>query len=111
MAAIYVYTNISFATNGNRLKLERGGDIYEIYCSVFGRKFGKSAAVFFDYFSALFCYMSFVVMCGGASSTAAQQWGMPAWAGAVILTVLVICTAMFGLDGILKLSARSDRLL
>ena len=24
-AAIYVYTNISFATNGNRLKLERGG--------------------------------------------------------------------------------------
>lgn len=27
VAAIYVYTNISFATNGNRLKLERGGDI------------------------------------------------------------------------------------
>ena len=49
-AAIYVYTNISFATNGNRLKLERGGDIYETYCGVFGKKFGKIASVFFDYF-------------------------------------------------------------
>lgn len=101
-AAIYVYTNISFATNGNRLKLERGGEIYETYCGVFGKRFGKVAAVFFDYFSALFCYMSFVVMCGGASSTVSQQWGLPAGVGAVVLTVLVIVTTVFGLDGILK---------
>ena len=31
-AVIYIYTNISFATNGNRLKLNRGGDIYKAYC-------------------------------------------------------------------------------
>lgn len=101
-AAIYVYTNISFATNGNRLKLERGGDIYEIYCGVFGKKFGKVASVFFDYFSALFCYMSFVVMCGGASSTVAQQWGLPVGVGAVVLAILVILTTVLGLNGILK---------
>ena len=101
-AAIYVYTNISFATNGNRLKLERGGDIYETYCGVFGKKFGKVASVFFDYFSALFCYMSFVVMCGGASSTVAQQWGLPVGVGAVVLTILVILTTVLGLNGILK---------
>ena len=64
-ASIYVYTNISFATNGNRLKLERGGKIYEVYCGIIGKKFGKIASAFFDYFSALFCYMSFVVMCVG----------------------------------------------
>ena len=29
-AAIYIYTNISFATNGNRLNLVRGGDIYAV---------------------------------------------------------------------------------
>lgn len=102
VAIIYVYTNISFATNGNRLGLKRGGDIYETYCSVFGKKFGKAASVFFDYFSALFCYMSFVVMCGGASSTVAQQWGLPSGVGAVALTMLVIITVIFGLDGILK---------
>ena len=101
-ALIYVYTNISFATNGNRLALVRGGDIYETYCGVFGKKFGKVTSVFFDYFSALFCYMSFVVMCGGASSTMTQQWGLPIGVGAILLTVLVISTVIFGLDGILK---------
>lgn len=101
-AAIYVYTNISFATNGNRLNITRGGDIYGTYCGVFGKKFGKIAAIFFDYFSSLFCYMSFVVMCGGASSTAKQQWGLPAWVGAVVLTLLVIATVIFGLNGIVK---------
>lgn len=102
VAVIYVYTNLSFATNGNRLNLTRGGDIYETYCGVFGKKFGKIASIFFDYFSAIFCYMSFVVMCGGASSTITQQWGLPSGVGAVILTIAVICTVIFGLDGILN---------
>lgn len=101
-ATIYLYTNFSFATNGHRLSITRGGEIYGVYCGVFGKKFGKAAAVFFDYFSALFCYMSFVVMCGGASSTAAQQWGLPNGVGAVILATIVIITVVFGLDGILK---------
>lgn len=105
-SAIYVYTNISFATNGNRLGLERGGEIYGTYCSSFGKKFGKVASVFFDYFSAIFCYMSFVVMCGGASSTVTQQWGLPSETGAVILTILVVCTVVFGLTGILKTLSR-----
>lgn len=101
-AAIYVYTNISFATNGNRLNIIRGGDIYGTYCGVIGEKFGKIASIFFDYFSAFFCYMSFVVMCGGASSTAKQQWGLPSWVGAVVLTILVVATVIFGLNGIVK---------
>ena len=60
-AAIYIYTDLSFATNGNRLKLKRGGDIYTHYC-------GKYIGNFFDYFSALFCYACFIVMCGGANA-------------------------------------------
>ena len=101
-AAIYVYTNISFATNGKRLQLSRGGDIYGVYCSCFGEKLGKIVTIFFDWFSALFCYMSFVVMCGGANSTVSQQWGMPNGIGAVALTILVVATAVFGLDGIVN---------
>lgn len=101
-AIIYIYTNLSFATNGNRLGLERGGEIYRVYCSCFGDKFGKYASIFFDIFSAFFCYMSFVVMCGGANSTLTQQWGLPKGTGAVGLTILVVCTVIFGLDGILN---------
>ena len=94
-ALIYVYTNISFVNNGNRLKLKNGGDIYEVYC-------GKWIGKFFNYFSALFCYMSFVVMCGGANSTAMEQWGFPNGMGAIILAVLVVLTAIAGLNGIVK---------
>lgn len=101
-AIIYIYTNISFATNGNRLQLSRGGDIYEVYCSCFGKRFGKIASVFLDWFSALFCYMSFVVMCGGANSTLSQQWGVTKGIGAVALTILVVITVIFGLNGIVN---------
>ncbi len=94
-ALIYVYTNLSFTFNGNRAKLEKGGDIYKVYC-------GKYVGAFFDIFSAIFCYMSFIVMCGGANSTATEQWGLPNGVGAAILTAAVVITAVFGLDGILN---------
>ena len=41
-------------------------------------------------------------MCGGANATAAQQWGLPNGVGAVILTVFVIATVIFGLDGVIE---------
>ena len=94
-ALIYVYTNISFASNGNRLQLDRGGDIYKHYC-------GKYIGTAYDYFSAFFCYMCYIVMCGGANSTMMQQWGLPNGVGAVVLTIAVIATAIFGLKGILS---------
>lgn len=94
-ALIYVYTNLSFATNGNRLKLLNGGDIYRVYC-------GKFIGTFFECFSAFFCYMCFIVMCGGANSTAMQQWGLPNGVGAVILAVAAVGTVILGLNGILK---------
>ena len=46
--------------------------------------------------------MSFVVMCGGANSTLTQQWGAPFGTGAILLTVLVVATVIFGLEGIIK---------
>lgn len=94
-AAIYLYTNWSFAVNGHREKLLRGGDIYTVYC-------GKWIGKFFDYFSTFFCYMCFIVMCGGANSTAMEQWNMPNGMGAVILAVAVIATVYFGLNSMLK---------
>lgn len=92
-AIIFTYTCISFVVNSNRTTLLRGGDIYRVYC---GHRIGN----FFDYFAAFFCYMSFIVMCGGASSTVAQQWGIPNALGAIILATVVVLTVLFGLDKI-----------
>lgn len=99
---IYIYTNLSFTINGNRLRLLRGGEIYEIYCRVLGKQLGKIVSTFFDYFSAFFCFMSYVVMCGGANSTLTQQWGFPYGSGAIGLSILVVLTVIYGLQGIIK---------
>lgn len=94
-AVIYIYTNVSFVNNGHRLNLKKGGDIYAVYC-------GKYIGNLFNYFSAIFCYMSFVVMCGGANSTAMEQWNLPNGIGAVLLTLFVVGTVVLGLKGIVK---------
>lgn len=36
-AVIYLYTNLSFCTNGAKNEIKRGGDIYKVYC---GHKIG-----------------------------------------------------------------------
>ncbi len=94
-ALVFAYTNISFTSNANRHKIEHGNDIYLIYG-------GKYIGRFFDFFAAFFCYMCFIVMCGGANSTATQQWGLPRGLGAILLTVAVVATGIFGLKGILN---------
>lgn len=94
-AVIYLYTNLSFCTNGAKNKIKRGGDIYKVYC---GHKIG----FFYDWFAAFFCYMSFIVMLGGANSTAMQQWGLPNGVGAILLAVVAVATVVYGLEGIIK---------
>ena len=94
-AVIFIYTNLSFIMNGSIYKLEKGTDVYNIYC-------GKYIGKFFDFWSVLFCYMSFWVMCGGASSTATQQFGAPTGVGTIILVVAVVATVVFGLDGVVN---------
>ena len=53
-----------------------------------------------DYYSTIFCYMSFFVMVGGAASTLNQQYGLPSWAGGVLLTALAIFTVVGGLNSL-----------
>lgn len=100
LAIIYLYTNFSFATVGSRVHIERGGDIYQHYC-------GKYIGMFFDWFCAIYCYICFFVMCGGANSTIRELFGyfgidVPVGLGAIIITIAVISTVIFGLDGIVN---------
>lgn len=94
-AIIYVYTNLSFATNGNKLHIEHGGDIYRVYC-------GNRIGTFYDYFAAFFCYMCFIVKVSSANSVATELWGLPNGVGGAVLTVAVVATAVFGLNGIIN---------
>ncbi len=92
-AVAFLYYNFNFAKAGAEQKFEKGNDIYKFYC-------GKYIGTFCDYYSTIFCYMSFWVMVGGAASTIRQQYNMPLWVGAVILTVITIATVIGGLNSL-----------
>lgn len=56
-AVAFLYYNFNFAKAGAEQKFERGNDVYKYFC-------GKYVGTFCDYYSTLFCYMSFFVMIG-----------------------------------------------
>lgn len=92
-AVAFLYYNFNFAKAGAEQQFERGNDVYKHFC-------GKYVGTFCDYYSTLFCYMSFFVMVGGASSTLHQEYGLPGWAGGAILTALTILTVVGGLNSL-----------
>ena len=69
-AVCFIYYNYNFAKAGAEEHFEKGNDVYKFYC-------GKYVGTFMDYYSTIFCYMSFFVMVGGAASTLNQQYGLP----------------------------------
>lgn len=92
-AVCFVYYNYNFAKAGAEEHFEKGNDIYKFYC-------GKYIGTFMDYYSTVFCYMSFFVMIGGAASTLGQQYGVPYWIGGVVLAALTILTVIGGLNSL-----------
>lgn len=92
-AVAFLYYNFNFAKAGAEQHFERGNDVYKYFC-------GKYVGTFCDYYSTIFCYMSFWVMIGGAASTLNQEYRLPNWAGALILTVLATITVIGGLNSL-----------
>lgn len=90
---IFTYTNLSFIHAGTVCKKEES--VYHYYC-------GKYIGIFYNIFSIIFIFLSYVVMCGGAGATFAQQFSKPAWMGVVLLAGLMIFTVVFGLNGLVN---------
>jgi len=70
-----------------------------VYC-------GEKLGFFFDYFSTLFCFMSFVVMVAGASATMTQHYGTPAIVGGLLIASLSLITVLTGLSRIVEIVGR-----
>lgn len=92
-AVCFIYYNYNFAKAGAEERFEKGNDVYKYYC-------GKYVGTVMDYYSTIFCYMSFFVMIGGAASTLRQQYSLPNWLGGVILAALTILTVVGGLNSL-----------
>lgn len=93
---LFLYVGYSFAKAGYENKFVRRNDIYTYYG-------GKIIGTFYDYFSVIFIYMSFIVMIGGAGATLNQQYGLPNYIGGVGLAVLAGITVILGLKNIVSI--------
>ncbi len=92
---IFGYTDMSFLTAGASGRLTHSSQIFRYYAGpVLGR--------FFDAFTILLCFLSFVVMLGGTNAMLHQQYGAPLGMGAVILAILIVVTVAAGLNGMLS---------
>ncbi len=90
---LFLYVGVSFILAGYNNKFPKRSDIFKYYC-------GKSIGTFYDYFSIVFIYMSFIVMIGGAGATLKQQYGLPVYVGGIAMAVLAGGTVVFGLNKI-----------
>ncbi len=96
---VLCFANYCFVFAGNREKFTKGSEVFNYFC---GPLFGR----LFDYFAAIFCYMSFVVMLGGISATVNQQFGIPGAVGAVGLAICAGMTVIFGLNAIIAIISK-----
>ena len=93
---LLVYVGVSFLQAGEKEKFEKGGDIYRYYC-------GNLLGTFFDYFSTIFCFLSFTVMISGAGATLNQHYGIPVFVGGVLIALLAMVTVVMGLSKIVEI--------
>ncbi len=99
IASILIIANYGFAYAGHRGNFSKGSEVFSYYC---GPKFG----MIFDWFSVIFCYLSFIVMVGGGASTLHQQFGAPAILGALFVVILAGTTVAFGLNSVVNIVSK-----
>lgn len=90
---LLTYVCSSFLTVGFREDFEKGNDIYAYYC---GNTLGRC----FDYFSTVFCFLSFIVMIAGSAATLNQHYQLPPYIGGILIAVLTSITVLKGLSKI-----------
>lgn len=93
---IFGYSNYAYARAGYVGKFEKGADVYRYFC-------GNVVGTIYDVFSVVFCYMSFIVMVGGAAATLQQQYAIPKYAGGLIITILAAATVILGLKSLVNI--------
>ena len=98
-ALIIIVANYGFAYAGHRGNFQKGSEVFAYYC-------GPVVGKIFDWFSVVFCYLSFIVMIGGGSSTLQEQFGLPIALGGMVVVVLAGGTVAIGLNSVVHMVAR-----
>lgn len=93
---MFTYVGSSFITVGYEEKFENPNNVFAYYG-------GNIVGKFFDYFSVLFIYASFIVMLSGAGATVVEQYQLPSWLGSVGMMAIAAIVVILGLDRIVDI--------
>lgn len=93
---MFTYVGSRFITVGYEENFENPNDIFSYYG---GNILGK----FFDYFSILFIYASFIVMLSGSGATVVEHYQLPDWTGSIGMMVVAVTVVILGLDRIVDI--------
>ena len=104
LAAVLIFANWGFAKAGHQQNFDQGFAIFKYYC---GEKLGK----IFDWFTTLFCFMSFIVMLAGAGSTLTQQYQLPLIIGVVAMAIFAAVTVSCGLNSLVEIIGKVGPIL
>lgn len=87
---LYMWFSSTLMIDGKKLSLEQPNDIFEYYC-------GKYLSVFFEWFTPIFLYCIFVIMCAGAGAICHEYYGLNTFLGRLGMALLCLITVLLGL--------------
>lgn len=63
---------------------------------------GKYVGTFLEWFTILFCFLVGIIMISGAGATFNQYFGLPQFAGSVLMAAIALASALLGMNRIVK---------
>ena len=101
---LMTFVCVEFITAGERRRFERPGLVYHYYA-------GRVLGTFYDYFSILFIFMSYMVMIAGMGALFEQHYELPRAVGGISLAVVAALTVSFGLHRLIEVIGKIGPLI
>lgn len=94
-AVLFAWLGSTLMVAGYNLKLKSTNEIFKHYC-------GPYLGAFFEAFVPFFLFCVFVIMIAGAGATLSEYYGMPSYAGRVMMALLSLATILLGLRRMIR---------
>lgn len=93
---LLTFVGQEFISAGYEQDFKQPNDIYTYIA-------GEGVGRFYDIFSIIFLFLSYIVMLAGASATVFEQYQLPSWVGTTGMMLVVLMIVILGLDKIVDI--------
>lgn len=99
VVAIFIlltFVGQEFITAGYEQNFDQPNDVYTYFA-------GDVVGKFYDIFSIIFLFLSYIVMLAGSGATVVEQYQLPNWVGTTGMMFVVLVVVILGLDSIVDI--------